>query len=336
MTQKPKLETVAKEAGVSVATVSQVLRDTGRISDKTRKKVLAAAERLHYVPDGRAASMRSGETREIGLIIHSIANPFNAEVISGVSDLLESEGYFISVLDSQDDPVRQRRNLEAFIRGSRAGLLWVPALQTPGETVRLLQAHKIPTVTFLRQSGWDGFDHVGIQNRDATYKATRYLIKLGHRNIAYFGGKKESDVRKERIEGYKSAMREFGLGPEIVWDMGGNKLAGMKGLASLRAKHPEVTSIVCDGDIVALGACQALLRAGELPGRDFSVIGFDDIQDAFVATPPLTTLAVNPYGLGRILARKLLQRLAEPDAPPTSTLISTELIIRETANAPAK
>ncbi|MDH3262602.1 MAG: LacI family transcriptional regulator, partial [Paracoccaceae bacterium] len=90
MTEKPKLETVAREAGVSPATVSQVMRGAGRISEETRKKVLRAAARLNYVPDGRAAAMRSGKTREIGLLIHRIANPFNAEVISGVSDMLET------------------------------------------------------------------------------------------------------------------------------------------------------------------------------------------------------------------------------------------------------
>lgn len=93
MSDRPTLGTVAKEAGVSVPTVSQVIRGTGRISDKTRAKVLAAVKKLHYVPDSRAASMRSGENREIGFVINQLANPFNAEVVSGVVDLLEAEGY---------------------------------------------------------------------------------------------------------------------------------------------------------------------------------------------------------------------------------------------------
>ena len=99
MTSKPKLETVAREAGVSLATVSQVMRGKGRISDSTRKRVLEAANRLNYVPDGRAASMRSGVSKEIGMAIHDIANSFNAEVISGVSAYLETEGYLVSLSD---------------------------------------------------------------------------------------------------------------------------------------------------------------------------------------------------------------------------------------------
>ena len=333
MSGKPKLETVAKKAGVSVATASQVIRGTGRISAKTRKKVLAAAEALHYVPDGRAASMRSGEKREIGMIIHRIANPFNAEVISGVSDALEAGGYLVSVLDSQDDAERQKRNLQAFIRSSRGGLLWVPGQDTPAETADLLKTHTIPTVTFLRTSGFDNFDHVGIQNSDATYKATNHLCDLGHRHIAFFGGEAHSDVRIERIEGYSRAMHERGFETTIVWDAPDDKQSGMNAMLELREKHPEVSAIVCNGDVVALGACHALRRIGEMPGQEVSVVGFDDIQDASVATPPLTTMAVSPYQLGKILAQKLIGRLNDPEAPVSSTLLPAELIIRETTSA---
>ena len=163
MSGKPTLGTVAKEAGVSIPTVSQVLRGTGRISEKTRDRVLKAAKTLHYVPDQKAAAMRSGENCEIGFVINQLSNPFNAEVISGVVDLLEAEGYLVSILDTRDDADRQTRQLEAFIRHGRGGLIWVPALDTPDETFDLLAAHKIPTVTFLRNVRTD-FDHVGIRN----------------------------------------------------------------------------------------------------------------------------------------------------------------------------
>lgn len=113
MAHRPKLSTVAAAAGVSPATVSQVLRGTGRISEETRARVLEAARAVNYLPDGRAAAMRSGENREIGLVLHHLANPFNAELVSGVSDRLERDGYLVSVLDSRDDAERQERNLRA-------------------------------------------------------------------------------------------------------------------------------------------------------------------------------------------------------------------------------
>lgn len=330
MAEKPKLETVAKKAGVSTATASQVMRGTGRISETTRKKVLQAASDLHYLPDQRAASMRSGLNREIGFVINQISNPFNAEVISGVSDLLEAEGYLVSVLDARDDPVRQRRHIEAFIRNGRGGLLWVPAPQTPPAMLDLLAAHRTPTVTFLRQVPDAGFDHVGIRNADATAIATRHLADLGHRHIAYLGGTELADVRRDRIDGYTATLGALGLVGPVIWDCRDNKLAGLDAMLELRAQHPRTTAVVCNGDMVALGACLALIRAGLQPGRDVSVVGFDDIPEAAVASPALTTMAVSPYSLGRRLARVLLDRIKEPDMPATTVEVSAKLMERET------
>lgn len=330
MSKKPTLQTVAQKAGVSVPTVSQVLRGTGRISAKTQKKVLDAAKALHYVTDGRAASMRSGQTSEIGMIIHYIANPFNAELISGVSDTLEKEGYLVSVLDSQDNVDRQQRNIEAFIRSSRGALLWVPAANTPDETLDLLKTHNLPVVTFIRGAYEGIFDHVGIQNEAATSKATQHLIDLGHTKIAYFGGLGSSETRIRRIKGYQDTLRASGLEYTLVWDAKDDKISGLEAMLDLRKKHPDVTAIVCNGDVVALGASHALRRLGETPGKDFSIVGFDDIQDATTATPPLTTIAIEPYKFGIKLAQVLIHRLTNPTSPTATTLLPFDLKIRAT------
>ncbi len=335
MSGKPTLDTVAKAAGVSIPTVSQVMRGAGRISEKTRDRVLKAAKALNYVPDQKAAAMRSGENREIGLVINQLSNPFNAEVISGVVDLLEAEGYLVSILDTRDDAERQARQLEAFIRHGRGGLIWVPALDTPDEAFDLLAAHKIPLVTFLRNVHGD-FDHVGIRNADATATATRHLLELGHRQTAYFGGTEMSIVRRDRIAGYQRTLAEGGISNGIIWDSEDNKLAGLEAMLNLLRCHPEVTAIICNGDVVALGASLALQRAGLMPGKDVSIIGFDDIQDAAVATPPLTTMSVSPHKLGRKLAKVLLDRIRDPDMPISISEISAELIIRGTTGEPRK
>ncbi len=331
MSKRPKLETVAKAAGVSTATASQVMRGTGRISESTRKRVLAAAQDLHYVRDGRAAAMRSGENREIGLVIHQIANPFNAEVISGVSDLLESHGYLLSVLDSRDNVERQRRNLEAFIQSSRGGLLWVPAEDTDDATYNLLAAYGVPTVTFLRRSGQGRFDHVGIENREAIRQATTYLADLGHTRIAYLGGMAQFGVRTERISGYMSVMRERGLKDPIIWDTRDDKSSGLEAMMRLSDAHPDITALVCNGDMVAIGACSAIGRLGMTPGREISVIGFDDIQDAAIAVPALTTMAVSPYELGRKLGKVALDRIADASVPPATVLVPAQMVVRDTA-----
>jgi LacI family transcriptional regulator len=329
MLRKPTLETVAKLAGVSIPTVSQALRGTGRISEETRRKVIAAAQQLHYLTDQKAASMRSGENREVGFVINQLSNPFNAEVISGVVDLLEAEGYLVSILDTRDDANRQRQQLESFIRHGRGGLLWVPTVGTDDTTYSLLKAHRVPTVTFLRNVS-PSFDHVGIRNAEATYQATQHLINQGHKAVAYLGGTQMTLVRRERIAGYQKCLSDNSRSKPLVWDSEDNKLAGLTSMNELLKAHPEVSAIVCNGDMVALGACLALQRMGFVPGREVSVIGFDDIQDAEAATPRLTTMAVSPVKLGRKLAQVLLARIREPDMPVTVSEVSAELIIRET------
>jgi LacI family transcriptional regulator len=333
MVEKPTLETVAKLAGVSIPTVSQALRGTGRISEETRRKVVSAAQQLHYLTDQKAASMRSGENREVGFVINQLSNPFNAEVISGVVDLLEAEGYLVSVLDTRDDANRQRQQLASFIMHGRGGLLWVPTIGTDDTTYSLLQAHKVPTVTFLRNVS-PLFDHVGIRNSEATYQATQHLIDLGHQKVAYLGGTQMTLVRRDRITGYQKCLSDNGLSQPLVWDSEDNKLAGLKSMDALLKAHPNVSAVVCNGDMVALGACLALQRIGIVPGREVSIVGFDDIQDAEVATPRLTTMAVSPVKLGRKLGQVLLARIREPDMPVTVSEISAELLVRETTGAP--
>ena len=327
---RPKLETVAKSAGVSTATASQVMRGTGRISEKTRERVLQAAQILHYVPDGRAAAMRTGMNREIGFSIHQISNPFNAEVISGVSDFLENEGYLVSVLDSRNDANRQGQHLETFVRNARAGVLWVPAVGTAQKRFDLLAAYNIPTVTFLRRADSCLFDHVGIRNAEATALATNHLADLGHRHIAYLGGTDLTEVRQDRIAGYCDTLGLRGLGAGIVWDSADNKVAGMNALLALYKAQPHITAVVCNGDMVALGACLALAQLGLVAGRDMSIIGFDDIEDAAVATPALSTMAVSPYQLGRKLARVMLERITDPTMPVACAEVSAKLILRGT------
>lgn len=336
MTKRPTLETVAARAGVSLATASQVMRGTGRISEKTRQKVQSAARELHYVRDGRAAAMRSGANMEVGFVINKISNPFNAEVISGVSDRLGGEGYLVSVLDGGDDAALHTRHLQSFIENGRAGLLWVPATDTPELTYDMLIANRTPTITFMRDGADGQFDHVGIRNQDATQQATEHLIALGHTRIAYLGGHSKSSVRQDRVSGYLKAMEQHGLKQTIVWDSHDTKRAGHQAMLDLLNTHPDMTGVVCNGDVVALGACVGVAQSGLAVGHDVSVVGFDDIDDAEFSTPALTTMSVSPYQLGRKLASVLLERMRDPELPRARNEVSAELIVRQsTGTAPA-
>ena len=304
MKKKPNLKTLAQLADVSVPTASQVMRGTGRISENTRKKVLEAAKTLHYVPDGRAASMRSGENREIGMIIHQIANPFNAEVVSGLSDLLDLNNYLLSVLDSRDDVNRQQRNLEAFIRSSRGGLIWVPAHDTPKETIDMVKAYEIPTITFLREVFQANFDH--------------------------------SSVRQERVLGYKMSLEANDIAWSAIIESDDNKRSGKEAMVNLLSNHPDVSGVICNSDMVALGGCYALQERGIIPGREISIIGFDDVADASFATPSLTTIQSQPYQLGQILAKTVMERIEKPETPIYTMLTDATLVKRLTTGPVVK
>ena len=141
-------------------------------------------------------------------------------------------------------------------------------------------------------------------------------------------------VREARIAGYHRALTDHGLGAGLVLGCADDKQAGLDAENTLRRDHPDVSAVVCNGDMVALGACLALQRNGMVPGRDLSVIGFDDVADAAVATPPLTTMAVAPYHLGRKLARTLLDRLADPTMPVAVSEVSADLVVRGTTGPP--
>ncbi|MDJ0631307.1 MAG: LacI family DNA-binding transcriptional regulator [Rhodobacter sp.] len=334
MKERPTIHTVAKAAGVSISTVSQVMREQGRISEETRRKVKRAAEKVNYIRDQRAAAMRSGDSREVGLLIHNIRNPFNAEVVVGANAYLEEHGYLVFVLDALDDPERQRRYLRTMMNSSPGGLLWVPALGTDQDTVDWVRDQGKATVTLLRPPPGHPFDHVGIDSTLGAMLATRHLLSLGHRQVAFLGGDHRSETILQRVGGYVSAMLSAGTGDTVVRECAESKAAAMEATVRLIGDRPDVTGLVCNCDVVAAGATLGLMRLGLQVGHDVSVTGFDDIEDARLWSPPLTTVAVDPRGIGRQLAEALLMRKRAPDGAVRSVNLPVRLVVRDSSGQP--
>lgn len=334
MRKKPTIFTVAEAAGVSTSTVSQVLRGSGRISEDTRRKVIRAAEKVNYVQDRRAAAMRSGESRDIGLLIHNIANPFNAEVVVGANSYFEEHGYLVYVLDALDDPARERRYLQTMIGSHPAGLLWVPANGTEARTIEWVRAQSPVTVSFLRPVPDHPFDHVGFDSTLGTQLATRHLVELGHRDIAFLGGAYDTATLAQRVSGYLSGLMGTETGAPVIEKCVESKQAAMEATISLLTAHPRLTGIVCNCDVVAAGATLGLARLGLEPGADVSVVGFDDIADSKLWSPPLTTVAVDPKGIGQQIAEALLARKANKDAPIRTVNLPVRLQVRSSTGRP--
>lgn len=286
---------------------------------------------LNYVHNRRAASFRAGESHEVGLLIHNIVDPFHAEVTKGVNSYFEERRFLIYLLDAENDLDRQTGFLQATMEGGAAGLLWCPTPNTTEETVDWVAASGVPTVTLLNLTREGLFDHVSVDNFLGAKAAARHLCELGHRNIAFLGGIEGSATRRARYEGYSAALTEAGIpvmreySRAFVADRG----EAVRHVIELLTAHPEITAVFGNDDTVAFGAMMGMRRIGLTPGQDVAVTGFNDISEAAHWTPSLTTVSVNPHGIGVELAKTLLERRAEPHKPPQTTLLPVQLVVRE-------
>lgn len=336
MNQRINIDDIAQKAGVSKATVSQVLRNAGRISSETRSHVLQVASDLGYVYNRAAANLRAGQSTTIGIGVSSLSNPFFAELVSGAAEVLEEAGYFPMIVNVEDELARQQRFATTLRENMSAGVLLCLA---PGTTVKALNEWKssIPhSVMVLRPPLVSLFDFVGVDNAAGSASATEHLISLGHKSIAYVGGTSVSTSREARIGGWRNAMLAAGLAPsdDLIEPCGATIAAGSEAVRQVMKRRPDVTAIVCHQDIVAYGVTIGLRKQHLEPGRAVSVVGFDDISMSADWDPALTTVSVTPRTLGRESAGLLLRRIAEPDAALQSIYIRPKLVVRDTTSPP--
>jgi LacI family transcriptional regulator len=328
MMQRIRIKDVAREAGVALSTAALALRDDSKLREETRRTVRDAAARLGYVYDRSAAMMRSGKSHTIGLLVCEITNPFYAELTAGVEEALDDAGYVTMMANTAESVTRQRRMLERFREQPVDGVLIMPAAGTPPALIGELQQWRLPHATVVR--GFRHGAHAGPDNRAGTRLATEHLLAMGHKRIAFLGGAAKNSVSAGRWEGYARSMTKAGLVPEQLLcrtDIGEASAI----VEALPARGP--TALVCFNDYVAFGAMLGLLRKGRMPARDVAIIGFDDVREAAVWYPPLTTVRVAPCAIGQAAARVLLQRIAEPDSEPLREILPPALIIRESCGA---
>lgn len=336
MTNRANINDVASAAGVSRATVSQVLRGTGRISPETRGRVLAVMKEIGYIYNRAAANLRAGHSTTVGIAVPQLANPFFAELVAGANRVLEAAGYFATIVNTEDDPGRQARFITMLEEHRLGGSIVCPAPNT-ALSVRADGGDSLPpTVTVLRHARGGAFDYVGVDNMVGLLDATNHLIGLGHKVIGFVGGLPGSRSREERLAGWRQALAGAGIEASADWEepTEATIAAGSHGITALLQRAPNLTAVVCHQDIVACGVTIGLRKRGLIPGRDVSVVGFDDIASAQEWDPPLTSMSVTPATLGGEAARMLLRRLSEPDAPMRSIILRPRLMIRGSTGAP--
>jgi LacI family transcriptional regulator/LacI family repressor for deo operon, udp, cdd, tsx, nupC, and nupG len=327
---------VAKEAGVSKATVSAVLNDAGPVRDSTRDRVRAAIESLNYrrAPAvGAAAATTSA--RSLALVIKEFDNPYYAEVISGARTAAMAKGYTLLVVSSEGEYDAERRAVDMLQSKHVDGLIVTPVLNEHADLSHLfeLKRHNFPFVLLEEIRGVPA-SLVDIDNVEGSRLAVAHLIENGHTRIVHFAGPDYSTHSRERVNGVRRACSASRLifGDDDVVVAGAHLEDGYRcGLEFFRGRDAadRPSAVTCYNDLVAIGLCRALLELGLRVPDDVSVVGFDDIPLLAYLPVPLTTVRMPKVEMGRVAAQMLIRHVESKEVvPPRKVYLSAELVVR--------
>jgi LacI family transcriptional regulator, galactose operon repressor len=320
------LSDIAADAGVSRATVSLVLRNVPTVADETRKRVQRSMRKLGYVYNRAAASLRTQRSHAIGLIVSDITNPFFAEVIVAIEERLAAAGFVTLLGNTSEDTAKEERLIRTMREFPADGLLVCPIIREPHSWTAFSQP---PVVTFARFLS--GIDYAGVDNAAGAEMAVRHLYAVGHRRIAFLGGDPERSTGRERLIGYQQAHRALGLSEDatLICPATPNRAGGHDALLRALDLPAPPTAALCFNDVVALGAIEVLHQVGKRPGPDFGIVGFNNIADARLTRPGLTTVDTSPSRIGETAADLLIQRITQPETPVRKVILQPRLIVRE-------
>ncbi|WP_460629361.1 LacI family DNA-binding transcriptional regulator [Intrasporangium mesophilum] len=330
-----RISDVARRAGVSVGTVSNVLNRPQIVAEATRQLVHAAIEQLGFVPNASARQLRAGASRTAGVLVLDIANPFFTEVARGIEDRLIEDGLTMLLSSSDGDSARERLILDTFAQQRLRGVLLTPSQRTVDNLERLTDQGT--EVVFLdHRPRVKDFASVVTDDAAGGRTAVAHLLSLGHRRIGFVNGPLSLQQCRARRVGARRAIRAADGAAELVelqvdsLDASGGEL----GMARLLAERPDVTGVFCVNDLVALGAMRHARNRGLDVPDELSVIGYDDVSFASELAVPLTSVRQPTYQLGWSAADLLLSSTA-----PRHVVFQPELVVRRStgpASDPAK
>jgi LacI family transcriptional regulator len=333
-----RIKDVAREAGVSTATVSHVINKTRFVSDETRRRVLGAIEKCGYYPNAHARSLASGRSNTLGLIISDIANPFFPELVKSIERAAFERGYDLILSNTNYEADRTSSYVQRLIERKVAGV----ALMTSEMDTALVGelARRRVCVVFLDLgSAGQCMNNIVVDYDKGIEEAIAYLIALGHREIAFVGGPRHLRSAVKRLDAFRASLaRHLPAAALQVFD-GDFKLdGGRRAARAVMERGTEMpTAIVVANDMMALGVMQEFRECGVEVPRDVSVVGFDDIAFAQLAAPPLTTVSLPREELGRRAVEALIASIEHSEHEGTDIHVATHLVRRaSTGRAPAR
>ena len=327
----PTLNDVATEAGVSTATVSRCLNFPDQVAEKTRRKVLEAVEGLGYSPNFGAKVMAARRTMTIGAIIPTMENAIFARGLQAFQDELRRHGFTLLVASTNYRPDAEEDQIRSLVARGADALLLIGHERSP-RIMEFLAAQAIPSLVTWAYDPASPRPSVGFDNKAAMADMARRVIALGHRRLALISAAtRMNDRAAQRLEGIRQAMQEAGLEPaalDVIETTYGIE-EGANAFADLMTRIVRPTTVFCGNDVLAVGALRAAREAGIAVPADVSIIGFDDIELAQVAYPPLTTVHVPHREMGRQAAFALARMVLE-GTPMETLCLPTRLVFRDT------
>ena len=337
---KSSIKEVAHLAGVSIATVSYVLNGTKKVRPETEQRVLDAVSKLNYHVNPLARNLRKGESKLIGFVVSDLSNNFFQEIALGLETQLTKEGYRLIIMNSKEQKETEIENVKNLIAGAADALIIAPTTADCSYLRFVLDNTPIP-VTFVdrRPEGFES-DVVLATNVQGAYEAVKALTDKGHTNIAFFGSRQDSTM-VERLDGYKRALEEAGISINAnLIRFGNHDSVSQRSLRHGVMYHHaldvftnyDITAIFSGNNLATLGVFSYIKEANIQVPKDVSFITFDDSSWLTMTTPTLSAVAQNPEKMGRVAAKLILERLAEPSTAEKKSFqivrISTQLILR--------
>jgi LacI family transcriptional regulator len=316
--------------------VSLVLQGSKAIRPETQDRVHQAIDRTGYIYHRGAANLRRQKSDVVGMVINDLTNPFFAELTAGIEHGLQRAGIVPFLANTSENPIRQIEVFRLMREHGAVGFILCPAIGTDREIMAEIEAWHLPIVTVMRRAPGSRAISVMPDNRRGALRAVQHLLRLGHRRIAFLGGLEGMVVHEERCAGYRAALQAAGLGNDssLIVECAPSRQGGRDALTTVLATAEPPTAALCFNDVVAFGVLDCLAERGLMAGGDFAVVGFDDVEAAARAVPPLTTVRVDSHGLGEKAAQLLLQKIAAPAAAVPDFTGETLLVVRVSCGAP--
>ena len=328
---------VAKAARASTATVSHVLNGSRFVAAETKKRVEDAIRTLNYRPHGIARSLRRSRTGTIGVMVSDIANPFFADLVLGVEDVVHRDagGYNFILCNTEENREKECMYFDVLSQKRIDGLILAPAGGND-EVIKDLMAQGLPLVCVDREIAGVQADTIVVDNRAAALTLVRHLVAIGHRRIAVLRARLNANSIDERVNGYVDALAEAGLTPRAsdMAESASNVDDACRIASDLLKARDRPDAIFCTNNFMTLGAMRAIAEMGLRCPADIAVAGIDDLPWTAGFRPRLTVIAQPGRAMGREAARLLLDRIAKrrTDAP-VRTVLPTELHVRDSCGA---